>query len=289
MPELAVFAQALWDRAGPAPTLTVTDDPDRWCAVELAAAPKELIAPLTPGGAASWASWQRSMVRPGPITMPQDAWSALRSAQRLYYRAHSSASEKAWVDHRVTVLDRAVASAPSIRLCDVWTSGDKELLEEPVPHLFEAVGGHPDLPAIIAEEKIAVLICLHRFSPKRPVDPSQLELVVLQAGAGAGHVRILVQRVNYRSLSPIAAHVETVEGSLTMAEHGPDELALLRLVGPEAVRWPRERRGPFLILRNNSPVPDEEGGTCVVVSDTGQCAYWAKTKWRGRPEVVVPG
>lgn len=286
MPELAVFAQVLWDRAGPAPTLTVTDDPQRWCAVELAAAPEKLVAPLAPGGVASWASWQRGMVRPGPITVPQDAWSALRSAERLYYRAHSSASENAWVDHRFTVPDRAIASVPSIRLCDVWTSGDKQLLDEPVPHIFEAADRHPELPAILAQETIAALICLHRFSPKRPVDPSQLELAVLVAGANP--VRILVQRLAYRSLSSIADHVKTIAGSLKIAGREPDESALLRLLGPEALRWPRERRGPFLILRNNSPAPEEEGGTCVVMSDTGQCVYWAKTKWHGHPEVVMP-
>lgn len=289
MPELVVLAQALWNRGGPAPTLTVTDDPARWCAVELAAEPEKLVAPLAPGGAASWASWQRGMVRPGPITVPEDVWTALRPAERLYYRAHDSASKDGWVDHRVTVSDRAVASAPSIRLCDVWTSGNKELLEEPVPHVFEAMDGHPELPAIVAQEKIAALICLHGFSPKRPVDPSQLEVVVLLAGAGGGRVRILVQRLDYRSLSPIAAHVETVAGSLTAAEHGPGEPALARIIGPEAARWPRERRGPFVVLRNNSPAPEEEGGTCVMMSGAGQCLYWAKTKWSGRPEVVVPG
>ncbi len=292
MPELGVLAQVLWDRAGLAPTLTVTDDPARWCAVELAATPENLGKTSTAAGAtASWASWQRGMVRPGPITVPAAVWAALRSAQRVYYRAHSSSAQDVWIDHQVTVPDRDLANAPSIRPCDVWTSGPKELMEEPVPQVLEAVEGHPDLPSLLAQGPATVLICLHRFSPKRPVDPAQLELVVLLAceTARKDEVRMLVLRLNYTSLAPIAARVETLAGALGDAGRAPLASWLASAVGPEAARWPREQQGPFLILRDNSPAPDEVGGTCVLLTSARHCAYCATTKWNGRPEVIVLG
>ena len=42
MPELAVHAPALVARQESAPRLTITDDPGRWCAVEIAVAPGKL-------------------------------------------------------------------------------------------------------------------------------------------------------------------------------------------------------------------------------------------------------
>jgi hypothetical protein len=289
MAELSVVAHGLWDRAGPPPTLTVIDAPHRWCAVEVAAAPEALGTPVAHGAVSTWASWQRGMVRPGPITVSADAWSVLRSARRLYYRAHSTASPGAWVDHQVTVPDRLLRSAPSIRLCDVWTSGDRELLEEPMPHVFDALDGLPELHAILGAEQVAMLICLHRFSPKRPIHTSQLELAVALAGAAGGQLTILLQRLDYQSMSTIAARVQTTAGSLTSTEAEPRMSALPGLLGPEAARWPRERHGPFVVLRNNSPAPEDEGGTCIVVSGAGVCVYWAKTQWNGAREVVVPG
>jgi hypothetical protein len=291
MPELAVHAPALVARQASAPRLTITDDPGRWCAVEIAVAPGKLGAVTGLDAAAGWASWEKGLVPPGTVVVPDDAWATLRTAEHLYYRAHSSAAPDAWVDHRSTLMDGSLELAPSIRVCDAWTSGAEEATGEQVAGALAAAATHADFAEVSEGGQLAALVSLHRFSPKRPMDPSQLEWAVLLAAEvhPPGEVRVLVQRLEYTSLALIASRIYVDAGSLAPALGLTAGRFLSGLVGADVSLWPREERGPFLILRNNSPAPEEEGGTCVVVPATDRCVYYARTKWHGTAEVAMPG
>ncbi len=290
MPELAVHTPALWARDGPAPTLRVIHTAGRWCAVEVAVTTERLAAIEGPGGGAGWASWKQGMVRPGSITIPDDAWATLKNADRLYYRAHSTSAPDAWVDHEVTVSDELCAMAPSFRVCDCWSSGLDHDMESRVPEVLAVAAKAPEFDLIDSGARLAALVCLHRFSPRRPSDPSRVEWVVVLASDSLplGEVRVLVQRLEFTSLSVVASRMFVDPGSLNGNSGSTAGRFLAAAAGAEAVLWPRQELGPFLILRDNSPAPEDEGGTCVVLPDTGRCVYSARTKWHGAPVVTTP-
>lgn len=291
MAQLAVHAPALVDRQASAPSLTIVADPGRWCGVQVAVTPEGLGPNAGPEHGAGWGSWASGLVPPGTIALPDEAWSRLRAADRLYYRAHSSAAADAWVDHQATVGDEVLALAPSIRICETWSSGVEQAAAGQVAEILAAAATHPEFAEVSEGGRLSALVSLHRFSPKRPMDPSQLEWVALLATdvSPPGEVRVLVQRLEYNSLTLIDSRTYADPGSLAPALGLTAGRFLATLVGADVALWPREERGPFLILRNNSPAPDEEGGTCVLVPATGRCVYCARTKWQGTAEVAMPG
>jgi len=289
MAGLGVRGPALVGRSWSAPYFTLIDEPGRWCAVEVAVTPDELGSATAEGE--RWGSWERGLTPPGQISLPDPVWAELGAADRLYYRAHSSAAADAWVDHQWTVADDSREEAPSFRVSNAWSSGVDSRPQGEFEAALEAAAAHADFPGISAGAHLSALVCLHRFSPKRPMDASQLEWLVLLASESTppGEVQMLVQRLDYASRSLIASRRHTDAGELTPALGLTAGRFMTLLVGPDASLWPREERGPFLILRNNSPAPEEEGGTCVIIPATGRCVYCAKTVWHGAAEAAMPG
>jgi len=286
MAALSVGADRLVARHVGPPIVEVIDDPGRWCAVEVAARPEGLLGGTANG--AAWASWTAGLRPPGKFEIPADDWAVLRLNDRLYYRANSSASAGAWIDHRTTTTDAGVAAAPSIRLCDAWIVAPQDIDRQRLPQILKAAADHPRFADLERGTNLAAIVCLHRFSARRPAPPDAWEWAVVLACQGQGVVNFLVERRRYQSLELIApARFRQAQGDLQPA--GAVPMATFgSLPAPEAAGWPRHELGPFLVLQELSPPPDAEGGTCILTGGPGTNAYSAMTRWSGPQEILEP-
>jgi hypothetical protein len=92
-------------------------------------------------------------------------------------------------------------------------------------------------------------------------------------------ISVLVQRLAYDSLDLIAAQTFPAADSSARAA---------TLVASARAAWPREEFGPFVVFRDNSPAPGDQGGTCISLPGPDWCLYLARTKWQGPHDVLAP-
>ena len=62
--------------------------------------------------------WISELVSFEPLYLPDDVWTAMRNADRIYYRVWTSSKPDSWEDVQVSLYDTEVANAPSIELTD---------------------------------------------------------------------------------------------------------------------------------------------------------------------------
>ena len=102
---------------------------------------------------------------------------------------------------------------------------------------------------------VRALVLLHRCSPRRPAAETAIEWVVVGRGGAAAAVAAL------RFSTAIA------NGSAA---------------------WPQKTYGPFTVLQENAPAPDDQGGTRVFLAETDVCVYRATTAWSGAAAAEIP-
>lgn len=269
-------------RDRPPPAIAVEDAPGRFVAVEVASDPR-----LLPAGAAArshrtfWASWEAStLAPPGAVRLPGDVWERLRVHDRLYYRAHSSSSATGWRDHASTLPDARTQEAPFASLCDAWLLQAEAASGGDVDDLLARAAAHPSFAELERGGPLQALLLLHRFAARRPATPQALEwVVILQARPYGSETRSLIQRMRYDDREVVAWY----ERNASPYEPG-DGTALVA----EARAWTERPVGPFVVYQDPAPTPGDEGGTCVTRPPSGRCLYFARTRWAGAPEVIVP-
>jgi hypothetical protein len=286
---LTVTAPALARRDRPDLAFEVADAANRFVAVEVAADWRllgpESVASRT--GTNFWASWMRAQLDPpGAIVLPADVWMRLRIHDRLWYRAQSSSSATTWDDYAVTVPDGAVAEAPALRLCECWVVPSELLTDADVNEILDRAAKHPQFPIVADDGALTALVCLHRFSPRRPSEAQMLEWVALLEAQADQRRRTLVQRFRYDTRDPIAAHL--VEEPTDQPTATEPEMNLVAALETEALRWSKRTLGPFTVFQDNAPLPGDEGGTCITLTASSRCVYFAWTSWSGQPEAIVP-
>ena len=225
MTQLAVTTNGLAARDGPPPAFMVTAEPDRWVAVEVAVNRQSLARlsrlPRLLDLGLAWASWRDGIASPGTLTLPAEVWATMRHSDQLFYRAHSSSSPNEWIDHQFTLGDDETAAAPYVRLCDAWSiPADDPLLAEHRAELLAKAAPLPDFRRVETGRKLSALVCLHRFSPRRPSAPDSLEWIVVLASESIrpGDVQALVHRFAFESLALQASHFDESPGSLAPAD-----------------------------------------------------------------------
>jgi hypothetical protein len=205
---------------------------------------------------------------------------------RLYYRAHSSGEATTWVSPAVSLPDEVVAGAPYVHLCDCWVLPSEVATDAEVAAALAAAANHPQFDVIDGGLELAALVCLHRFSPHRPMDPSRLEWVVVLQSTAAPLQRTLVQRLDFTGKALIAAHV--LEERLDRRTSSTSDANLVAALETDAQRWRKRSLGPFTVFQDNAPLPGEDGGTCVTLASSSRCVYFAWTAWSGQPEAILP-
>jgi hypothetical protein len=236
----------------------------------------------------AFASWQTqaTLDSPGTIELPAAAWARLRVHPRLFYRAHSSASSGEWVTHTVSVPDAAAMIAPAMRLCDRWLADDPLIDPVRARAMLDAVADDPAFAEIEPLDAIRAILLLHRFSPKRPAAPTAIEwVVVVLGGEPGGDWRTLVERRRFED----GALVQSGWIAPTDAPPGAQPpLRFAAAIADGSAAWPEKVYGPFTVLQENAPAPDDEGGTRVFLSETGVCVYRGTTTWSGAAAAEIP-
>ncbi len=288
MSRLAAVGWRLYARDDVPPAFRVEGQPDRFMALEVVADPS-LFGAADPSPDGAFASWQ-AQVRldpPGIIALPAEAWARLRVHPRLYYRAHSSAASREWIDHTVSVPDAATMIAPAIRLCDRWLADDALIEPERARTMLDTVADDPAFAEVEAFPTVQALVFLHRFSPRRPATPDAIEWVVVVLGAEAGgDSRTLVERRRFADGGLVQSG--WIPGTEPAPDVGVRPLRFPATIVDGSAAWPQKVYGPFTVLQENAPAPGDEGGTRVFLTGTGVCIYRGTTTWSGAAAAEIP-
>lgn len=280
--------------AGFAPSFTITDDPGRFHAVELAVR-AELFDARANGAARDAASFYASWEEGGLLTEPdfappQPVWERLARTGRVYYRVHSSSRADRWDDHRVSVEDDDVLTAPAIATFGLELLPHDPVAEERWEAVWDRVGADAGVAALRTRGGIEVLICRHATSPRRPTTPSVLEWVVVVSAAALPQVPhdTVVLRLRFDPPEPLRRRELVGRVPLPVPLDAPAAAAALNAV-PAALRpLPRPlrpdelaRKGPVWCWQDLAPPPGEIGGTLLLHAITGDLLYAATTDWAG--------
>lgn len=132
---------------------------------------------------------------------------------------------------------------------------------------------------------VRALVLLHRFSPRRPAAETAIEwVVVVLGGEAAGDWRTLVER-------RFADGTLVQSGWISPNDSAPAAVAALRFstaIANGSAAWPQKTYGPFTVLQENAPAPDDQGGTRVFLAETDVCVYRATTAWSGAAAAEIP-
>ncbi len=287
MSRLAAIGWRLYARDDVPPAFRIEGEPDRFVALEVVADPA-LFGAREASPDRAFASWQTEarLTPPGIIALPPEAWARLRPHPRLYYRAHSSTANGEWTDHSVSVPDAAAMIAPAMRLCDRWMVDDELIEPERARTILDAVADDAGFAEVEAFPTVQVLMLLHRFSPRRPTTPDAVEWVVVVLGAGPdGESGTLVERRRFTDGSLVQSGWIGAEPE---PHPGERPLRFPTAIADGSAGWRQAVYGPFTVLQENRPAPDDEGGTRVFLSDTGVCVYRGTTAWSGAAAAEIP-
>lgn len=279
MSPLSLDAPELTARGWRPPEFTIQEDPGRFVALEVATS-SQALRTRPADGAQYWASWGRGLTSDRRITMPDDVWRRLAPADSLYYRAHSSAAGSMWVDHRSTLPDDSVIQAPSVAICDSWSVPNDPEVDARRAEVLTAAAGAAEVAELARGRRLQALVCLHRFSPGRPTSAAELDWAVAIAAVGPQEIRAVTIRLEFQTLAPEQFAFFDGPGALGP----PDAFTLM----PAARTWPRLTLGPFIVHRDNSPAPGDQGGTCIMLAGLPRCLYLARTSTAGGHQVLVP-
>jgi hypothetical protein len=276
-------------RTGRGPTFEVDPSPNEFYAIEVASAPALLASSNRRGGGAAegfHASWLDGPLHPaGTYVLPTVTWMRLRGADRLHYRVWTSSKPTEWADTAVTISDDELDRTPSVAILPTELKPDEEWVQASVDDVWTAAQEDQGVREVAGFDGVAVVVVQHPFSPRRPVDTSAAEwVVVLTAQREDGvpladtalvclnfQTRAVVRSAHLRNpRDPVdavaAADVMTASG-IADGPIGPDQLEAL---------------GDFWLRWDPSPPPvAEDGGTMLVHRGTGVLVYAATTSWQG--------
>ena len=256
---------------------------NRFYALELASAPL-LLDPSEPELLSkSWKSWKHFPLFSSPsFELPEQIWGQLKQANRLYYRALVSSSQTDWVNYKTTTPDQELENAPAIQIITPFLSGLLEETPGRIEQLWTIAQQHNAIHSTLSLGECSVSVHWHSSSPRRPLDPDAIELIVV-ATSKIQHedapVHVGIVRVDYRTLTTKDGHFFRDPQRYIDAEQAWN---LLKTEEFDASRNSLERQGDLWVLSSRRPSPNCVGGTAIVHAGTGNKIYHSTTSWHGR-------
>lgn len=279
-------------QSGSPPMFQVDPGPNAFYAYEIATQP-ELFDQIQ-HGAERWpenfyASWQASGLIAAPtVRLPDEVWNRLKNTNRLYYRVWTSASRDQWHSAETTTSDTQAASAPFVQIVRLWLGGVLTEGQVPVAEIWTTVMEQDVLRTVASAGECRVVIGLHMFSPKRPIDPHTAEWVVVataQPDQTDARIKVELIRLGVQPLTVKAAKLFQDAQS----EVGRSEVVALLANREWNVSTDQvERIGDIWIVSQLRPPPVESGVTAVIHALTGRVLYQATTNWQGTGNVLTP-